>query len=100
MIHRSVELLVLSAWTFSKTHRETNFQVPMWQRRLSLGQAETEGAREEGVFVGVFFRKKKGVTLHFSMARRVRSTHVFLKDDQNGEDLDHHVGNRGSRRGL
>lgn len=43
-IHRCVELLALSAWTFSKTQSVTNYQVPMWQRRLPL------------VLFAVFFR--------------------------------------------
>eukprot|EP00435_Cladocopium_sp_Y103_P047899 s384_g14.t1 len=33
--HRCLELLVLSAWTFSKSLESNNYQVPLWQRRLT-----------------------------------------------------------------
>lgn len=33
--HRFLELLVLSAWTFSKSLESNNYQVPLWQRRLT-----------------------------------------------------------------
>jgi len=35
LLHRFLELIVLSAWTYSKAQEENSFQVPFWQRRLA-----------------------------------------------------------------
>jgi len=35
VIHRFLELLVLSAWTYSKSLQSFSYEVPLWQRRLT-----------------------------------------------------------------
>eukprot|EP00434_Breviolum_minutum_P003577 symbB.v1.2.003147.t1/scaffold177.1/size287523/12 len=35
VIHRFLELLVLSAWTYSKSLESFSYEVPLWQRRLT-----------------------------------------------------------------